>query len=42
MRRRSRSCAQELAQAHGVNVMVDGADMSRADAIEAMMAQRHR
>ena len=30
---------QEIAQAHGVNVMFDGADMSRADAIEAMMAR---
>ena len=30
---------QELAQAHGVNVMVDGADVSRADAIESMMAR---
>ena len=30
---------QEITQAHGVNVMVDGADVSRADAIEAMMAR---
>ena len=30
---------QEIAQAHGVNVMFVGADMSRADAIEAMMAR---
>jgi 3-hydroxybutyrate dehydrogenase len=30
---------QEIAQAHGVNVMYDGADMSRADAIESMMAR---
>jgi 3-hydroxybutyrate dehydrogenase len=30
---------QEIAQAHGVNVMVDGADVSRADAIETMMAR---
>ena len=30
---------QEIAQAYGVNVMFDGADMSRADAIEAMMAR---
>jgi len=29
---------QEMAQAHGVNVLYDGADMSRADAIESMMA----
>ncbi|HYJ97411.1 MAG TPA: 3-hydroxybutyrate dehydrogenase [Burkholderiaceae bacterium] len=29
----------EIAKAHGVNVMYDGADMSRADAIETMMAR---
>jgi 3-hydroxybutyrate dehydrogenase len=29
----------EIAQAHGVNVMYDGADMSRSDAIESMMAR---
>jgi len=29
----------ELAQQHGVNVLYDGADMSRADAIESMMAK---
>jgi 3-hydroxybutyrate dehydrogenase len=29
----------EIAAAHGVEVMVDGADMSRADAIESMMAR---
>jgi len=29
----------ELADAHGVEVMYDGADMSRADAIESMMAR---
>ncbi|HEX6720471.1 MAG TPA: 3-hydroxybutyrate dehydrogenase [Burkholderiaceae bacterium] len=31
--------SSEIAQAHGVHVMHDGADMSRADAIEAMMAR---
>ena len=30
---------QQIAQAHGVNVMYDGADMSRADAIESMMTR---
>ncbi|HSW22165.1 MAG TPA: 3-hydroxybutyrate dehydrogenase [Burkholderiaceae bacterium] len=29
----------EIAKAHGVNVMYDGADMSRADAIETMLAR---
>jgi 3-hydroxybutyrate dehydrogenase len=29
----------EIASAHGVEVMYDGADMSRADAIESMMAR---
>jgi 3-hydroxybutyrate dehydrogenase len=29
----------EIAKAHGVNVMYDGADMSRADEIETMMAR---
>jgi 3-hydroxybutyrate dehydrogenase len=29
----------EIAAAHGVNVMYDGADMSRADAIESMMGR---
>ena len=29
----------EIAKAYGVNVMYDGADMSRADAIETMMAR---
>jgi 3-hydroxybutyrate dehydrogenase len=29
----------EMAQAHGVQVLYDGADMSRADAIETMMAR---
>jgi 3-hydroxybutyrate dehydrogenase len=29
----------EIANAHGVEVMYDGADMSRADAIESMMAR---
>jgi 3-hydroxybutyrate dehydrogenase len=29
----------ELAHQHGVNVLYDGADMSRADAIESMMAK---